>query len=85
MRTQKLPPEYSKQASKYISGLESKVKLRLKNGIEKIPKGNIRPYIGTPYLRLRIGDYRLLFKWLSDEQILIHYIGIRGDVYKKGV
>ena len=35
MRVQKLPPEYSKQADKYLSGLDKKTEQRLKDSIEK--------------------------------------------------
>jgi mRNA interferase RelE/StbE len=86
LKIQKLPPEYSKQADKYLSGLDRKTEQRLKDGIEKIPNGDIIPYKEkTGYFRLRIGDYRLLFKWLSNEQILIAVIDNRGQIYKKGV
>jgi len=86
LRQQKLPPEYSKQADKFLNSLDRKAEQRLKIGIEKIPEGDIRPYKSNPdYLRLRIGDYRVLFKWLSDTQILIALIDNRGQVYKKGV
>ena len=86
MKQQNLPPEYSKQADKFLSGLDIKTEQRLKKGIEKIPEGNIRPYKSNPdYFRLRVGDYRILFKWLCDEQILVALIERRGQVYKKGV
>ena len=86
MKTQKLPPKPSKQVKKYLDGLDAKTQQRLKNGIEKIPEGDIIPYKGAPgYFRLRIGDYRVLFKWLSDEQILVAVIDSRGQAYKKGV
>ena len=86
MRVQKLPPEYSKQADKYLSGLDKKTEQRIKEGIEKIPDGDIIPYKArTGYFRLRIGNYRILFKWLSDKQILIAIIDSRGQAYKKGV
>ena len=86
MREQKLPPEYSKQAKKYVSGLDKDTKHRIRTGIEKIPIGDIRPYKGHPdYFRLRVGNYRILFKWINDVQILVSYIRARGDAYKKGV
>ena len=86
MRIQKLPPEYSKQADKYLDGLDQKTEQRLKDGIEKIPQGDIIPYKAlVGHFRLRIGKYRILFKWLNDEQILITLIDSRGQAYKKGV
>ena len=86
MRVQKSPPEYSKQADKYLDDLDQKTEQRLKDGIEKIPQGDIIPYKArTGYFRLRIGKHRILFKWLSSEQILIALIDSRGQAYKKGV
>ena len=86
MRTQKLPPEYSKQADKYLDGLDQKTEQRLKDGIEKIPQGDIIPYKSLAgYFRLRIGKYRILFRWLNSDQILITLIDSRGQAYKKGV
>ena len=86
MKVQKLPPEYSKQADKFLSNLDRKAEQRVKVGIEKIPDGDIRPLKGSSdYLRLRIGGYRILFRWISDVQILIAVIDNRGQVYKKGV
>ncbi|MCL2056456.1 MAG: type II toxin-antitoxin system RelE/ParE family toxin [Oscillospiraceae bacterium] len=86
MKSQKLTPEYSKQADKYLSSLDSKSEQRLKKGIERIPAGDIIPYKAHPgYYRLRIGNYRILFKWLNDKQILIALIDSRGQIYKKGV
>ncbi|MCL2048494.1 MAG: type II toxin-antitoxin system RelE/ParE family toxin [Defluviitaleaceae bacterium] len=85
MRTQeqKLPPEYSKKAVKYLSGLDSITKQRLKIGIEKIPQGDIRPLEGSKKsLRLRIGDFRVIFSWISNEQIFIEKISPRGSIYK---
>ena len=86
MKIQKLPPEYSKQADKFLSGIDKKSEQRIKVGIEKIPNGDIIPYRGRDgYFRLRIGNFRILFNWLNDEQILIAVIDSRGQVYKKGV
>jgi len=86
LKIQKLPPEYSKQADRYLNSLDKKTEQRIKVGIEKIPKGDIIPYKAREgYFRLRLGDYRILFKWLCDEQILIAVIDSRGQAYKKGV
>ncbi|MCL2405310.1 MAG: type II toxin-antitoxin system RelE/ParE family toxin [Defluviitaleaceae bacterium] len=86
MRVQKQPPEYSKQAKKYLESLDAKNQQRIKKSIEKIPDGDIRKYISNPdYSRLRVGDYRILFKWVSDTQILVAVIDSRGQSYKKGI
>jgi len=61
-------------------------KLTSRNGIEKIPDGDIKPYKSEPgCFRLRIGNHRILYKWSNDEQITVVLIESRGQVYKKGV
>jgi len=86
MKEQRSDPEYTKQADKYLSGLDKKSEERLKKAIEKIPVGDIIPYKGhVGYFRLRVGTHRILFKWITDEQILISVIDSRGQIYKKGV
>jgi len=86
LRKQKLPPEPSKQAKKFLESLDKKSKHRIREGIEKIPEGDISPYKSKKgYYRLRIGDYRVVFTWISDEQIAIMIIDSRGQAYKKGV
>ena len=86
MRMQTKPPIPSKQVTKYLNGLDAKTQQRLKNGIEKIPKGDIIPYEGNKeYLRLRIGKYRILFKWIDDTQIFVSLIDSRGQIYKRGI
>ena len=86
MKVQIKPPEYSKQAGKYLERLDKTTQQRLKDGIEKIPASDIIPYKARAgYFRLRNGVYRILFKWLSDEQIFIALIDTRGQAYKKGV
>jgi hypothetical protein len=44
MKTQKAPPEYSKQADKFLIALDRKTEQRIKRGIEDIPNGDIIPY-----------------------------------------
>jgi mRNA interferase RelE/StbE len=86
LRVQKLPPMYSKRAGKYLEDLDKKTQQRLKKGIEEIPDGDIIPYkTRQGYFRLRIGGYRILFKWFSNEQIFVAVIDSRGQAYKKGV
>jgi mRNA-degrading endonuclease RelE of RelBE toxin-antitoxin system len=86
LKKQILPPEYSKQADKYLNNLDSKSEQRIKDSIEKIPSGDIIPYKAKAgYFRLRVGSHRILFRWVNDIQILIAVIDSRGQVYKKGV
>ena len=72
---------YSKQASKYIKKLDKLTKLRIKEGIENIPNGDIKPLKGrSPFQRLRIGEYRIIFT-ITGEILAIEKIKSRGDVY----
>jgi mRNA interferase RelE/StbE len=83
---QKLPPIPSKQVEKYLNKLNDKTRERVKKAICEIPKGDIVPYEGNKeYLRLRVGKFRILFKWISDEQINVALIDSRGQIYKRGV
>jgi len=75
-------PEYSKQAVKYIEGLDRPSKQRIKDAVLKIPQGNIKPLQGAPgTLRLRTGDWCILFSYL-DGGVYVREIGPRGDIYK---
>lgn len=76
-------PEYSKQATKYINGLDRPSKQRVRDAIQKIPQGNIKPLQGAPgTLRLRIGDWRILFSYINNG-VYIREIKPRGDIYKR--
>ena len=85
MKLQKKPPEYSKQAAKFLSKQDVFTKMRIKTSIEKIPDGDIPYQANKKYSRLRVGGYRILFNWVTDEQIFVAVIDGRGQVYKKGV
>tara|TARA_R110002020_G_scaffold15140_63_gene53506 strand:+ start:2582 stop:2821 length:240 start_codon:yes stop_codon:yes gene_type:complete len=43
--------------------------------------GDVKPLVGSDYLRLRIGDYRAILAE-SEAEILVIRIGHRGDVYE---
>ena len=61
---------YTKRAMKNIKSLDFRVKDRVKDGIEKIPFGDIKKLQGYSNLyRLRIGDYRVIYE-VWDEGIL---------------
>jgi len=79
------PPEYSKQAAKYISTLDRTSKQRIKEGCEKIPKGDIKPLKGAPGVyRLRVGDWRILFSYIESKNVYVREIKPRGGIYKGG-
>lgn len=82
---------YSKSAAKAISGLDRPTKQRIRDGIlgltKKPPEGDIRPLQGynDGRKRLRVGKYRVIFRFDLESEIQILYImnvGSRGDIYK---
>jgi len=71
--------------------MDSQTKARIKTAIQGLvenpPKGDIKPLEGYKdgRLRLRIGGYRVIFKYKADETANILHImdiGPRGDIYK---
>lgn len=83
--------EYKKAAVKAINSMDPSTKHRIKEGIEgltkKPPEGDIKHMQGYTdgRMRLRIGKYRIIFKYDNDgaiEILLIMNIGSRGDIYK---
>ena len=74
--------EYKKQAVKYINACDRTTRLRIKDGIEKLPFGDVKKWKGyQSEFRLRIGDLRVLFA-LEDDRIIINDIRSRGEAYK---
>ena len=83
---------YSKKAQKSINKMDKATKDRRKNAIERLkltpPEGDIKDMQGVEYegyMRLRVGQYRIIFRYDMDEGIkilFIYKIGPRGDVYK---
>ena len=83
--------KYSKDATKFIKKQEQSVKHRLREAIkglkEKPMIGDIRPLEGyrDGRMRLRVGNYRVIFRVINEVEIDIIYImeiGSRGDIYK---
>lgn len=73
---------YTKRAMKNIKSIDSRVKDRVREGIEKIPFGDIKKLQGYSNLyRLRIGDYRVIYE-IADDQIIIEAVLPRGEAYK---
>lgn len=74
---------YSKQAVKYLDGLNVSSQRRIKEGILKIPLGDIKPLQGAPgNYRLRIGDWRILFDYTDEKDVRVKKISPRGQAYK---
>ena len=85
--------KYSRDAIKFIKknkviGLRFfKAFADLAEDNENIHSYDVKKYHSKNYndiFRLRIGDYRAIFRVIDDELLVfVFYIGVRGDIYKK--
>ena len=83
--------KYSRDALKFLSKLDKKSVIRIKEAIRGLtlnpPIGDIKPMNGYDdgRKRLRIGAWRVIYRNESDsvvEIIFVIDIGNRGDIYK---
>ena len=85
--------KYSKSAEKFIKKNKA-IGIRFFKAFEDIAQnnGNVKSYDVKKYysktyddiLRLRIGDYRAIFRIIDNELLVYVFdIGSRGDIYKK--
>ena len=85
--------KYSKSAEKFIKKNKA-IGIRFFKAFEEIAQdnGNVKSYDVKKYysktyddiLRLRIGDYRAVFRIIGNKLIVYVFdIGTRGDIYKK--
>lgn len=83
--------KYSKDSLKFLSKLDKKSVNRIRAAIEDLtlnpPKGDIKVMQGYTdnRKRLRVGTWRIIFKYGVEGEIEILFIidiGNRGDVYK---
>ncbi|MBR1507965.1 MAG: type II toxin-antitoxin system RelE/ParE family toxin [Eubacterium sp.] len=83
---------YSKDSQKVLKGMNPQLKARIRVAINKLtlspPEGDIKPMKGTIYegcYRVRVGQYRIIYRYDVENTIEILYIikiGPRGDIYK---
>jgi len=74
---------YAKKAVKDIKKINNPDKLRIKLGIEELPKGDVKKLIGHDNLyRLRVGVWRIIFSYADKHTVLIEEIEPRGSIYK---
>ena len=79
--------EFSLTAKKQLTKLENKIQSRIISSLERI---KIRPYsfvkklVGSPYFRLRVGEYRIILD-IQDTKLIIFVIelGHRKNIYKQ--
>lgn len=83
--------QYDKRAKKFIESQDRPTKQRIKKAIEGLteqpPKGDIKTMQGyrDGRLRLRVGKYRVIYRYATDGTIeILHIMDIdsRGDIYK---
>jgi mRNA interferase RelE/StbE len=83
--------KYSKTALKFLKKLDKKSLLRITMAIEGLkedpPRGDIKQMRGyqDDRKRLRVGDWRIIYRYDFEQQLVIIYvidIGNRGDIYK---
>lgn len=82
---------YSKTALKFLAKADKPTVMRIRAAIQGLtntpPDGDIKIMQGYSdgRQRLRVGKYRVIFKYTTDNEIEIVYIidiGSRGDIYK---
>lgn len=82
---------FTKKAQRYYDNMSKSYQEKIMEGIKgltkKPPEGDIKNLSGRNdgSKRLRIGKYRVIFKYITDnivEVLLILDIGSRGDIYK---
>jgi len=77
------PPTYSKQAAKVLNSLDKPTKHRIREGVGRIPDGDIKPLRGSDGdYRLRVGDWRILFTYQDENTVRVKKIVPRGGAYK---
>ncbi len=83
--------KYSKDALKFLSKLDKKSVMRIRDAIAGLahepPIGDIKTMQGynDGRKRLRVGSWRIIYRHLSEETVEIIFvidIGNRGDIYK---
>ena len=75
----------SDKVKNQLSKLSQEIKDRVGNVIERIkirPHYFVKKLVGSPYFRLRVGDYRLILDIQQDKLIiLVLEIGHRKNIY----
>ena len=77
--------EYSKEAVKSLLKCQKDIAFKIRDAINELPQGDVKKLQGMNLpvkYRLRIGKYRIIFYYSSDDLIRIVKIEPRGDAYK---
>ena len=80
--------QFSKKADKAIAAMPVKARTRVTDAIEALAVDpfkaqHVKPMTGADSRRLRVGDYRVIFRLENDLLIVVIIdIGPRGGIYK---
>jgi mRNA interferase RelE/StbE len=78
--------EFSITAEKQLHKLERENQIRIISALERIrirPYPHVKKLVGSPFFRLRVGDYRVILS-IRENKLLIFVIevGHRKEIYK---
>jgi mRNA interferase RelE/StbE len=79
---------WSPKAEKTMVGLDRNVAERILRAVDRLADGpqsaaNVKPLVGTALLRLRVGDWRIIFSRSDDRLlILIASVAHRREAYR---
>jgi mRNA interferase RelE/StbE len=78
---------YLRDARNTLKRLPAHVRDRFLDALEAIAAGDgekfdVKPLHGRSESRLRIGNYRAIFR-VNDDRLTVTQIGSRGDIYKR--
>ena len=78
--------KFSKTAHKQLHQLEKNTQIRIISTLERIrirPYSHVKKIVGSPYFRLRVGDYRVILN-IQENRLIIYVIevGHRKSIYK---
>jgi mRNA interferase RelE/StbE len=77
--------EFSETAEKQLFKLPKEMQIRIISSLERIrirPQAHVLRPIGSPYFRLRVGDYRIILD-IRDDKLIVFVIevGHRKNIY----
>lgn len=75
----------SERAADWLRDAEPEVSDRIRKKLHDItdfPEHYLKRLSGSPYYRLRVGDYRVIVDWRKDDgELFVREIGHRRNVY----
>lgn len=74
--------KYLKTAKKSIKAMDHQNRTRVEKALEMLPEGDILPMYYEHTYRLRVGKYRIIFAYDGNNDVIVHRVASRGDIYK---